>query len=160
MESIDLIDKKIALELGQDALQRSDKIAKKLNISSATVRRRIRNLTQSGVVRIIGVVDPQIFGLPLASIIALNITPDKINFAINEIAKRPEIRWVSTTTGRYSIIALGRFNSNDHLSDFISRNLALLEGLKECETFICLDMKKGHYVPFSFHRLFPDQQEI
>jgi len=156
MENIDPIDKQIVLLLGQDALQTSDELAKKLHVSSATIRRRIRKLTSSGALRIIGVVDPKIFGLPVATIITLNVSHESLDKAIEALAEQPEIRWVSTTTGRYAMIALGRFSSNDHLADFISKKIAFLEGLKDCETFICLNMKKGYYVPFQFHRLIGD----
>ena len=64
------------------------------------------------------------------------------------LAKRPEIRRVSTTTGRFDIIALAQFRSTDYLSGLMIKELAHLEGLKDSETLICLDLKKGRYVPF------------
>ena len=64
---------------------------------------------------------------------------------IKKLAKMPEIRWVSTTTGRFDVIALARFRSNYDFSEFMTKVLARLDGVKSSETFVCLDIKKGHF---------------
>ena len=149
MNIIDSIDEQIARLLGQDARQNSETLAKQLNLSSATVRRRLRKLIHSGLLRIVGVVDPGKFGFPVAVVITLDVAHEKLESAMETLAKRPEIRWVSTTTGRFDIIVLARFRSNDRLAEFMTKELAQLEGVKDSETFICLDVKKGSYIPFT-----------
>ena len=63
------------------------------------------------------------------------------------LANRREVRWVSSSTGRFDIIVLARFHSTDELSGFIQKDLAQVEGLRNSETFVCLHVKKGRYVP-------------
>ena len=145
----DSVDVQLVQLLGQYARQSSKSLAEQLHLSSATVRRRLRKLIQSGALNIVGIVDPSKFGLPLAAMINLNVAHDKLEAAVEALANRPEIRWVSTTTGRFDIMALGRFNSTDNLSDFLSNHLAEIEGVRDSETFICLDVRKGRYVPFT-----------
>jgi len=145
----DSIDEQLVRLLGKDALQNSEALAKQLKLSSATVRRRLRRLIRSGLLHIIGVIDPAKFGLSLAAMIALDVANDKLELALEELAKKTELRWISTTTGRYDVIALGRFASTDALSEFIQKDLAKLEGIKDTEAFICLDMKKGRYIPIT-----------
>ncbi len=145
----DSIDKQLVRLLGQDARQNSVTLAKKLNLSAATVRRRLRKLLQNNSLRIIGAVDPARFGLLLAVLITLDVSPDKLESAIEVLANRPEIRWVSSTTGRFDIIAFALFPSTDSLSGFLTNQLAQMEGLKNSETFVCLDMKKGRFVPLT-----------
>lgn len=142
----DSVDEQLVRLLGQDARQNSDTLAKRLNISAATVRRRLKKLIRSGSLRIIGVIDPINFGLPLAAVITVDVAHDKVELAMEALAKWPEVRWASTTTGRFDIIAFAWFSSTYGLSNFLTKQLAQLEGLKDSETFICLDVKKGRYV--------------
>ncbi len=149
MHILDSTNEKLIQLLGQDAQQSSETLAKQLNLSAATVRRRLRRLTRSGLLRIVGVVNPADVGLAVAAIIAMDIVPDKLASAMKQLAKQPEIKWLSTTTGRFDIIALARFRSSNELSDFVGNKLTQIEGVKDSETFICLDVQKGPYVPLT-----------
>ena len=143
-ESIDI---QLVRLLGQDARQNSETLARQLNISSATVRRKLRKLIQSGSLYIIGVVDPSMFGLPLTAILALDVDHEKLKGAMEKLANRSEITWISTTTGRFDIIARRRFASTDDLSSFLTDQVAMIDGVKNSETFICLDEKKERQLP-------------
>jgi Lrp/AsnC family transcriptional regulator for asnA, asnC and gidA len=146
MITTDSIDKQLVILLGQDARQSNEQLAKQLNISEATVRRRLRKLIQNDLLHIVGVVDPANFGLPIRVVITLDVIENKLESTLEEVNKQPEIRWVSTTTGRYDIIAGAGFPSLDSLSDFTSRVLAKMSGVKNSEMFILLKHKKGGYV--------------
>ena len=124
MSIIDSVDEQIVRLLGQDARQNSEKLAKQLNLSAATVRRRLRNLIRKDLLHIVGVVDPAKFGFPVPVVITLDVDLDKIDTAIKTLANRPEVRWVSTTTGQFDIIALARFRSNSNLSEFMTKVLS------------------------------------
>ena len=143
---IDSIDEQLVTLVGQDARQSSETLAKKLNLSAATVRRRLRKLIRSDLLRIIGVVEPVKFGFSLSVMIALDVDHDKLEAALDVLVNKPEIRWASTTTGRFDIVALGRFRSTDSLSDFLKRDLGQINGVRDSETLVCLDVKKGRYV--------------
>jgi Lrp/AsnC family transcriptional regulator for asnA, asnC and gidA len=142
----DSMDEQLVQLLGQDARQKSETLAKQLNLSSATVRRRIRRLIRDELIHIVGVVDISKFGFPVAVVMTLDVTHDKLESATEVLAKRPEIKFIATTTGRFDIIVLARFRSNNNLSEFMTKVMAQLEGLKDSETFICLDVKKGRYL--------------
>ena len=145
----DSIDKQIVKLLGQDARQNSDSLAEQLNLSAATVRRRLRRLIRNKSLRIVGTVDPTSFGLPVAAVITLDVSHDKLASAMEGLASQPEITWVSNTTGRFDIIAFGRFASTDSLSKFLTDQLSKMEGVRNSETFLCLDVKKGLFVVLS-----------
>jgi DNA-binding Lrp family transcriptional regulator len=143
MSKPDSIDEQIVRLLGQDARRNSITLAKQLKLSAATVRRRIRILIRSRLLHIVGVIDPKDFGSPLAAVIALDVSHDKIRSALERLISQPEIIWLSTATGRYDILGYGRFRSTDHLSEFIAKELPQMEGLKDSETVICLELVKG-----------------
>jgi Lrp/AsnC family transcriptional regulator, regulator for asnA, asnC and gidA len=149
MSILDSIDEKLVRLLGRDARQNSETLAKQLNVSAATVRRTLRKLIRSGLLHIVGVVDPTHFGVKVDAVITIDVAHDKLESAMETLAKHPDIRWLSTTTGRFDIIALAQFRSNEGLSDFITKTLAQVQGVKDSETFICLNVRKGRYVPLT-----------
>ncbi|MFC1946021.1 Lrp/AsnC family transcriptional regulator [Chloroflexota bacterium] len=148
MVEIDDLDKQIVAILGQDARLSSGKIAKQLKVSAATVRRRTQRMLDNGLLRITGVVDMAKFGYGLAAVIALDVNYNKIELALDKLKKQPEIRWVSTTSGRYDIMALARFASAEELSSFLKGVCGSIEGVRNGETFVCLELG-GHYFPFT-----------
>ena len=147
MDIPDSVDEQLVRLLGQDARQSSEALAKQLNLSAATVRRKLRKLIKSDLLRIVGVVDPTSFGFPLIVVITFDIVRDKVELATKKLSELPEIRFVSTITGRYDIIAIARFRSTDCLSEFVTKELAKLEGIRDSETFVCLEIKKGIRIP-------------
>jgi Lrp/AsnC family transcriptional regulator for asnA, asnC and gidA len=143
--AMDSLDEQLLDYIRLDALQDKDKLAECLKVSSATVRRRIKKLRKSGILSIVGAVDPLKMGLPIAAIMAFNVSTEDLESFVDSLYEKKEIKWVSKTTGRYDVMALARFRSTDDLADFISTNIACLKGLKNTETFVCLGLKK---VPF------------
>jgi len=141
MKKINAIDKKLIRSLGQDASLSAKKIAEQLNLSAVTVRRRLKKLLENNLVRIVGVVNAASIGYPILAIIALNVATEHINSAIDLLSKKTNVRFVSTTTGRYDIIVMVRFMSTDDISDFLLNDMANIKGLRNSETFICLQTK-------------------
>ncbi|MBI4186883.1 MAG: Lrp/AsnC family transcriptional regulator [Chloroflexi bacterium] len=140
------IDERLVKLLGQDARQRSEALAKKLGVSAATVRRRVKRLIQNGLIRIVAVVDPAKFGFPLSAVIAFDVAHDKVEQATQALVNRSEIKWISTTTGRFDILVWAQFHSADDLSDFLQKEVSSVEGMRDTETFVCLHVDKGRYV--------------
>ncbi|MFQ5874857.1 MAG: Lrp/AsnC family transcriptional regulator [Dehalococcoidia bacterium] len=61
----DSLDEQLVHLLEWDARQSSEALAKQLQVSPSTVRRRIRKLMQSGILRTVAFVDPTKLGFPL-----------------------------------------------------------------------------------------------
>ncbi len=147
MVKVDSVDKRLIELLQEDAGRSSDVLARHLKVSAATVRRRTRRLIKNQVIRIGAVVDPQKVGLPLAAIMAIDVVNEKLDDVVKTLASKPGVIWVSTTTGRFDVIALVRFPSTDELSRFVQSELSKVEGIRDSETFICLhfESKREHY---------------
>jgi DNA-binding Lrp family transcriptional regulator len=142
---LDSIDKQLIMLMGQDARQSSETLARQLNLSAATVRRRLRRLTKNDLLRIVGIADPAEFGLALGVVINLDVEQIKLESVMEALINRKEIKWAATTTGRFDITAIGRFESTEHLSSFLTKDLTKMEGVKDIETLITLDVRKGRY---------------
>jgi len=147
MDKIDSTDEQLIKLLQEDAQQSSRVLAKKLDISPVTVRRRINKLVRNKVFRIGAIVDPRKIGIPLSIVIGLDVAPDRLPSVLHELVKRPEITWVASTTGRFDIVALARFPSTEDLSKFMQNEISQIEGVKDTEVSVCLQMERrtGHY---------------
>ena len=142
---IDEIDKKLILALEDDARRSSIDIGKELNVSSATIRRRIKRLIENRSIRIVASVDPSQIGLPVVAWLALDVDHSKLKNVKNMLVKRKEIRWLTTTTGRYDMAAIARFKSGEHLLAFVQNELTAIDGIKDVETSVCLSVDKGRW---------------
>ncbi|MDO8569092.1 MAG: Lrp/AsnC family transcriptional regulator [Dehalococcoidales bacterium] len=145
MFTVDDLDRRLIKLLQTDAHRSSDVLAKKLQVSPATVRRRVRKLIKENVIRIQSVVDPEKVGLPLAVLIAFDVDHEKLDSIMQFLAKQEEVKWVATCTGRFDIMALCRFASTEELSEFVQSQLVGLDGLRDTETFVCLHVEKPQF---------------
>jgi Lrp/AsnC family transcriptional regulator for asnA, asnC and gidA len=143
---IDDLDIRIIGQLAEDGRQSSERLAKILNTSPTTVKRRINHLIEGGVIRITAAVDPGKIGFSVAALVAIDVVQGKLYKTVDTLVKLPEVTWVTTTTGRFDIIILLNFRSNDELADFLQKRLNRLEGIKDTETFICLRQEKLQYL--------------
>ena len=93
----------------------------------------------------------KVLGIPVIPTVAIKRTGifQLLEKAIEMLANRPVVTEIQLISGRFDIIALARFHSTDNLSEFIAKELSNLEGVKDSETFICLEVKKGRQLPLS-----------
>lgn len=144
--TLDALDEKLINVLKENARQSSEKLAKKLNVSPTTVRRRLKKLMRTGAVRMAALVEPSKAGISLLTIIAFDIAHDSLESAVQVLSEQSEVKWISTTTGRFDIMVEAAFHSTADLSDFLQNKLSGLKGLKDTETFVCLEVRKGKYI--------------
>lgn len=140
---IDSIDQELIQLLEQDALQTSVELAGQLYMSSATIRRRLRRLKQSGVIRITAIPDPKRVGLPVIAVVAFQIFHEKAKLFRKVLSARKEVKCLYTTSGRFDAIALMWFASTEHLFDFMDNDVGKIEGVRTTETFVCLHTEKS-----------------
>ena len=142
---MDLLDQELIKLLAKDASKSNLFIAKKLKVTAATIRRRKVQLMKQGALRILGAVDPKKIGYTVTVVVAFDVEASKLGSAIKMLSGRPEVAWISTTTGRFDIIALIRLQSTDELSEFLTDAVSAIDGLRNSETFVCLHTEKGQY---------------
>lgn len=152
IEKLDEIDSAIIRVMGNDARTGPKTITDQFGISASTVRRRVASLVKRGLMRVIGVFNPAKVGYPVCAVMAFNVANQYFDCFMNELASHPEVRWLARTTGHYNAIALVYMSSFEELSEFIRKGMGTPKGLREMETFMCLEMKKGKYVPIFMNR--------
>lgn len=143
MKQIDNVDEQLMQQLEGNARQSSQALAKRLNVSSATVRRRLKRLIDSEQLHIVAYRDPIKAGLPVAAVVGFNIDHALLDSALQAICSHPEVVLACTTTGRFDAFALARFRSNEEFSLFLRNEVTKIEGIKDSETFVCLHIEKS-----------------
>ena len=129
--------------LEQDASQTSVVLAKQLSVSSSTIRRRMKELIERGVIRIIAIPQSKEIGLPLVAIVAFELAHENLNSILKSLGSRKDVKCLYVTSGRFDAIALMWFSSTEQLYEFMEREVGKLEGVKSTETFVCLHTEKS-----------------
>ena len=128
--------------LMQDARRSSAVLGKELNVSSSTVRRRMKRLVEKGVANIIAVPEPSKVGLMVEAIIAMDVSHERVDAILQELRQFTQVRWVAATSGRFDVMAYVWLDSTEDLYRFIENEVGKLEGIIKSETFICLHVEK------------------
>ena len=145
---LDKTDAQIISILWEDGRAPNTAIAKKLNISESTVRKRINRMREEKLVRIIGASDPAKFGFPILVMVFLKVKPDYLMSAAEALTAMKETHLVAITTGSSDIVFRSAFKSAQHLLDFLVGPISKLDGLISIETHLILKVMKR---TFAFH---------
>ena len=72
-------------------------IAQELNISEFTVRRRLKRLLDTGIIRIVAVANPIDLGFEIAGNLKIKIDLKNADQVLNKLKKIDSLIWVATT---------------------------------------------------------------
>jgi Lrp/AsnC family transcriptional regulator, regulator for asnA, asnC and gidA len=112
------------------------KIADKLAITENTVRTRVNNLQQEGVLEICGLVDPATLPGHRVVIIGIKLTEMNLVEKGEEISKLKGVISVNVVTGRYDLIILVLFKKGFGLLEFYTEEISTVNGIGSVETFV------------------------
>ena len=140
--TVDELDKILIKLLSENARQSSYQLAKQVNVSPSTIRRRIRELIKNGIIHTTLTIDHSSLGLPLAAHIALNVNHEQLESVWEALRKLPNIKHVSITAGRFDVMGMVRVSSTEELLKFVQKEITQIPGVEKCETFICLRMER------------------
>ena len=142
---MDKTDLRIIKELKEDGRVPNAHIAKNVEVSEGTVRRRLKRLTDEGAISIVAVPDPAKMGYTSEVLIGMQVEPDKLE---DVAARMASLKWttlVSITTGTYDVFAWAALPDPGTLSDFIRDDVGKTPGVQRTETFVTLSVKKRDY---------------
>ena len=117
-------------------------LARTLQVSDVTARRKLRRLLQTGVVQIVAAVDPFQIGFESPVIIGLKIDRSRIDAIAEVLCQHPSIRFVAAATGNVDLIIEVVAASNHELAEFLLGYLARIEGIVDTETSLVLRIYK------------------
>jgi Lrp/AsnC family transcriptional regulator for asnA, asnC and gidA len=152
--AIDLLDSQLIDLLMQNANASSADLARQLNVSSSTVRRRIKSLLKQGIIRITAVPNLEKVGLPVVAFISLEVSHEKIKSVLEALSQYPQAAWVGATSGRFNVRTVWWVSSTEELFRLLESEIGKIEGIIRSETSICLQIEKG--MPAHFKRIIPE----
>ena len=149
---IDANDVRIMKMLSSNGRMPNAEIARKLDMSEATVRQRIKKLIDSGALKITAQIDTSVFPDVFIVVVGiiLNVLPEDL---LEQITTLPNVLFSFTVTGRYDIVAVFVVNSRQMLSEIIESQIHSIQGVNRTETFVVLknvgmDIDAGKYSDF------------
>jgi Lrp/AsnC family transcriptional regulator for asnA, asnC and gidA len=135
---IDDIDNKIIKILINNSRISNTKIAKLLNISEASVRKRIKKIMKYGIIKKFTVeLNYNLLGYKRV-FIGLNIDKDKIFNILEKISKNKNIKDIYLTGGDHDILIDFLYSKPEELDEYI-KYLQSIEGIKSVWPTIVID---------------------
>ena len=137
---LDKLDNEIIQLLTKNGRIPVGEMAKKLNVTSPTIRSRIKNLEKKGLLKVSGIIDPNQHPQMTTALVAMSIrSHGKMDQILEKIARLPNVVWAGVSTGRYDIIAeVICVEGKDELYRFTTDTILKIGNVVRSETFIIM----------------------
>jgi Lrp/AsnC family transcriptional regulator for asnA, asnC and gidA len=145
MVHLDETDRAIIARLQYDGRMSLTDIAAELGISEGTVRRRVKNLTESGVLQVVAVVEPQLLGWNAAGMIGVTVQAGQIDAVAQQLAQFPEVSYLFMASGEFDLFVEVFCKDREHFVSFLNEKLHQVSGVQRTQTFMILKMYKLSY---------------
>jgi DNA-binding Lrp family transcriptional regulator len=140
---IDSTDIRILCELLDNARMSNSEIAQKLSITEATVRRRIKNLVEKGIIMKFSIhINYKLVENTVKAYIQVKAVTEKLDEVVAKIVDHNRVIAVYRVTGEYDLLVVTLFVGMTELQEFIDSYLKI-EGVKETQTQIVMSALKG-----------------
>lgn len=140
---IDELDRKLIEELQKSGRQSYVDLAQILGVVEGTVRKRVKDLLDGNVMKIIAVPDPRQLGYNFMAIMGLQVRMADLRQVADNLARKPNVCYLAFVTGRYDLMAVIMTRSPEELSAFIEKEISAIPSILRTETFVNLDIIKG-----------------
>jgi len=143
--NIDELDAKIISVLQGDGRMSNTDIAKMLDVSEATVRGRIKRLTEDEIIQIVAVGNPLKLGFEITGDLYITVDMKKMDNVIAELRNFRELWYIVATTGRFNLNAEFVVSDLDALNDLVYNRLSHIDGIEQIETSVIMKYIKRRY---------------
>jgi Lrp/AsnC family transcriptional regulator, regulator for asnA, asnC and gidA len=142
---LDDIDMDIIRQLQYDGRLPFTRIAAQLGVSEGAVRRRVKRLTESGLLQIVAVVEPQFLGWSAAGMVGISVNPGRVDVVAHQISQFPEVSYLFMASGEFDLFAEIFCRDREHFVSFLNQDLQQVPGVERTQTFMILKMYKLSY---------------
>ncbi|MCL0058199.1 Lrp/AsnC family transcriptional regulator [Dehalococcoidia bacterium] len=140
---IDELDRKLIQELQRSGRQSYVDLARMLGVVEGTVRKRVKDLQNRKIIKIVAVPNPRELGYSFISIMGLQVRMADLRKVADDLAQKPNVCYLAFVTGRYNLMAIIMTRSSEELSHFIETEISAIPSILRTETFVNLDIIKG-----------------
>ena len=145
MKRLDEVDRGIIMHLQYDGRMPFTDIAAELDVSEGTVRRRVKQLTEAGVLQVVGVVEPHLVGWDAAGMIGITVEAGEVDSVAEHLARFPEVSYLFMASGEFDLFAEVFCRDMAHFVSFLNQELHKVPGVERTQTFMILKMYKLSY---------------
>jgi Lrp/AsnC family transcriptional regulator for asnA, asnC and gidA len=141
--NFDTLDNEIIRLLTGNGRMPIGEMAKKLTVTSPTIRNRIKDLEKNGILKVSGLIDPSKHEEMITALVAMSVqSHGKLDQILDKIAQLPNVVWAGVVTGRYDIIAeVVCVKGKEELYRFTTDTILKIGNVVRSETFIMLKSK-------------------
>ena len=80
----------------------------------------------------------------VTSIVLISVDRTRINETAQILSEMPGISEVYSVSGKYDLIAIARVNSNEELSELVTKSLLKVDGILKSETMLAFKTYSKH----------------
>ena len=143
----DEINRDIIRMLQDDGRMPYAKIAAALGVAEGTVRNRVNLMKQSGILRIIAVVDPIAIDYIADAMLGIIVAPDTDPVLVAErLARVPEVHYILWVGGRYDLLVEVVFDRREDFLKFMLTECYGQSDIARIETMNGLAMLKNQFL--------------
>lgn len=142
---IDRVDCDIIEMLQKDGRISNTQIAKKLQLSEATVRTRLNRLIKDEVIQIVAVSNPLKLGFEAVGILRIGADVKKIDHVTKELEKLRPIWFIVNATGGSEIYTEFVAKDLKELNELIFEKIYRIDGVVRSDTSLILKYVKRRY---------------
>ncbi|MBN7795602.1 Lrp/AsnC family transcriptional regulator [Parahaliea mediterranea] len=140
---VDDIDTLLMSELEKDGRLPIADLARKAGITRTTARKRLAALIDNELISIVGWSNPFALGYNLNVIMGLSVQHKYIDDIASELKARSFVQSVIVTTGRFDMMVWAFFRDQQHLGEFLKRDLGSYDAITDIDTMMILEVEKA-----------------
>jgi Lrp/AsnC family transcriptional regulator for asnA, asnC and gidA len=142
---LDKTDRAIISFLQYDGRMPYTRIADELGITEGGIRRRVKKMTDEGVLQIVGIVEPHDIGLDEAGMIGVTVEGRPLDDVAEEIAGYSEVTYLFQAAGEFDLFVEIFCRDREHFVEFLNNTLQRIPGVRSTQSFLILKMHKLSY---------------
>ncbi|MFG2601753.1 Lrp/AsnC family transcriptional regulator [Streptomyces sp. NPDC048462] len=127
-------DRRLLHLLAEDARTSIAALADLTATPESTVRRRVSEFIESGLLLFEVEIDPRLYGRTVEAICWLDVEPARLAEAGKQLSTHGEVAFAATTTGPTNVLAILELTGAAALHEYLTARLGGLEGIRHVET--------------------------
>lgn len=143
---LDHVDRQIIAALKEDGRMSFAEIARRLDVSPGMVRERYHRLVQRGILQVVAVTNPLRAGYRMMTLVGIKVDGHRLHEVARQVAAFEEVIYLVLCTGAYDMLAEVVCRDNTDLLQFLAERLHAVEGIRDTESFVYLDIVKEIYM--------------
>ncbi len=99
------LDRQLIAALQEDGRLTNMALGRRLGVSEAAVRQRLKRLYENRSLRSAAIADPRVMGLGHVAMVRIAVAPDALPLALEKLKQLANFRYIAVATGDFNIVA-------------------------------------------------------